>query len=56
MGKWKAIRPRRGDQWQLFDIEADGTETTDLANREPERLEQLTRRFAAWRDRVGAEQ
>ncbi|QDV85206.1 arylsulfatase [Planctomycetes bacterium TBK1r] len=52
MGKWKAIRPRQGGAWQLFDLEADGTETTDLAQREPDRVKQLARQFEIWRQRV----
>ena len=55
MEKWKALQPRKGGPWQLFDLEADGTETVDLSTREPERLEQLTARFQKWRDRVGAD-
>lgn len=54
MGRWKAIRPRAGGAWQLFDLEADGTETNDLASREPERVKRLASRFDAWQTRVGA--
>jgi arylsulfatase len=56
MGKWKAIKPRKGGPWQLYDLDADGTETTDLADREPERVRQLTRQYETWRQRVGAGQ
>ncbi len=55
MGKWKAVRPRKGGQWQLFDLDADGTETLDLADREPEVLKRMSSRFETWRERVGAE-
>jgi arylsulfatase A-like enzyme len=55
MGQWKAIRPRSGGAWQLYDLEADGTETVDLAARQPERTEELTARFEEWQKRVGAE-
>ena len=55
MGKWKAVRPRKGGSWQLFDLDADGTETTDLSDREPAQLKVLTGRFEAWSKRVGAE-
>ncbi len=54
MGKWKAVRPRRGGPWQLFDLETDGTETVDLATEEPERTKELAGRFEQWRKRVGA--
>lgn len=54
MGNWKLIRPVNGDAWQLFDLDADGTETTDLAGRYPDRVETMSARFEAWRQRVGA--
>jgi arylsulfatase len=52
MQQWKAVRPKRGGPWRLFDLEADGTETTDLAKKEPERLAELAAEFEAWRERV----
>lgn len=55
MGNWKAVRPRTGGAWQLFDLEKDGTETTDLSQREPERVQNLASQFEAWRTRVGAQ-
>ncbi|MDA1166046.1 MAG: arylsulfatase [Planctomycetota bacterium] len=55
MGDWKAVRPRTGGAWQLFDLENDGTETTDLSQREPERVQNLASQFEAWRTRVGAQ-
>ena len=54
MGRWKAVRPKSGGSWQLFDLEADGTETVDLAQREPKRVDELATRFEMWRKRVGA--
>ncbi|MBI2477308.1 MAG: sulfatase-like hydrolase/transferase, partial [Planctomycetia bacterium] len=56
VGKWKGVRPRHDEAWQLFDLEADGTETNDLAQREPMKLAELTSRFEVWRSRVGAEE
>jgi arylsulfatase len=55
MGCWKAVRSTRGGAWQLFDLEADGTETIDQAAGQPERTKELAARFEAWRQRVGAE-
>ena len=55
MGKWKAVQPRQGGAWQLFDLDSDGTETNDLAKREPERTKELADHFETWRKRVGAE-
>jgi len=54
MGRWKAICPRKGGSWQLFDLETDGTETVDLAARRPERTKELAVQFELWHKRVGA--
>lgn len=54
MGQWKAVRLRKGGPWQLFDLQSDGTETSDLAQREPQRVEELASRFEAWAERVNA--
>ena len=53
MGKWKAVRPRNGGAWQLFDMDRDGTETNDLSQHEPKRVQELASRFEAWHTRVG---
>jgi len=47
-GKWKAVAPRDNGPWQLFDMLADGTETTDLAGQEPQVLEELLKHFEEW--------
>lgn len=52
LGNWKAVQPRSGGRWQLFDLIADGTEQHDLADEQPERVRQLEERFAAWQNRV----
>jgi arylsulfatase A-like enzyme len=54
MGRWKAVRARSGGAWQLFDLQADGTETVDLAADHPERTEELAAGFDEWQKRVGA--
>lgn len=41
-GKWKAIRGRGDKEWQLFDLEADERETTNLRAREPKVMERIT--------------
>jgi arylsulfatase len=53
MERWKAIRPRTGGPWQLFDLQNDGTETTDLAKQEPERVKAMARQFEEWQKSVG---
>ena len=55
MRHWKAVRPKRGGSWQLFDLEADGTETVDLAERQPEQKKEPEAQFETWRKRVGAQ-
>lgn len=54
VGRWKIVNERPGGSWQLFDLEADATETTDLAAKHPDRVTELTGKFEAWRRRVGA--
>jgi len=41
MGSWKAVRPGRSKAWELYQLERDVSETTDLAGLEPELLERL---------------
>jgi arylsulfatase len=54
MGNWKAVKPKNGGAWQLFNLRSDGTETTDLAKAEPDRVRTMSARFEKWRKRVGA--
>ncbi|EDL60794.1 arylsulfatase [Gimesia maris] len=52
-GNWKAIRLRqKPDRWQLYDLERDGTETTDVADQHPELVKGMAHRFDVWYDRV----
>jgi arylsulfatase len=55
MGDWKAIRPKSGGDWELFNLKSDATETTDLATKYPQRVQQLAAEFKVWRSRVGAQ-
>ncbi len=52
-GKWKAVRPRKGGAWELFDLDADGTESNNLAQTHPDQVEALDARFSLWQQRVG---
>ncbi len=36
MGKWKAVRRGRKRPWELYDLEADITESNDLAEKKPD--------------------
>jgi len=40
-GRWKAIRPNEGKPWELYDLEADPSETTSIAGAHPEVLEKM---------------
>ncbi len=54
MGRWKAVRPIKSGAWELFDLESDGTETTDVASEYRMQLEVMEKTFMAWQQRVGA--
>ena len=56
MGRWKLVNAKRGDPWQLFDLEEDGTETTDLAAQQPDRVEKMRQAWEAWGRRVTEKQ
>ncbi len=45
-GDWKLIRD--GKEWQLYDLAHDISETTDLAAKEPARVQQLTALWNQW--------
>ncbi|QDT28076.1 Arylsulfatase [Gimesia panareensis] len=54
-GNWKAIRSRKQPaRWQLFDLQRDGTETTDVADQHPELVKSMSQNFDAWFARVNA--
>lgn len=52
-GKWKAVWDGRLKRWELYDMDADRTETTDLAAKEPAILKRLTDKYAAWAKKTG---
>lgn len=47
-GKWKLLCDFDGGRPLLYDLEADVSETTDLANRQPELTERLVKAALAW--------
>ena len=49
MGDWKIVRTKPDEQWKLFDLKNDDSETKDLAAVRPEKLAELLKEFAAWR-------
>jgi arylsulfatase len=46
-GKWKLVSRHPG-QWELYDIEADRTELTNLAQKYPQKVEQLKALYKSW--------
>jgi arylsulfatase len=52
-GKWKLVARHKGD-WELYDVEADRTELTDLAAKNPAQVKAMAAKYEAWATRVGA--
>ena len=51
-GKWKIVAKfRRG--WELYDIDADRNELTDLAAKQPERVKKMVALYDEWALRAG---
>jgi arylsulfatase A-like enzyme len=49
---WKLVSRHPG-QWELYNIEEDRTETSDLADREPSRVKRMAREWEQTASRVG---
>jgi arylsulfatase A len=54
-GNWKLIEHYEDGRCELFDLNTDISETTDLAAREPARVAELRGKLEAWRRAVGAQ-
>ena len=50
-GKWKLVA-EKDRTWELYDLEADRTETRDLSDRFPERVGKLARMYRKWAART----
>ncbi len=48
---WDTLNPQK--KWQLYDIAADRTELTDLADRYPDRVTQLSADYLRWAKELG---
>ena len=53
-GKWKLVSKHPG-KWELYDIEADRTELTNLAQKYPEKVDQLKALYKSWAARCGVQ-
>lgn len=51
-GKWKLTWGVTRAKWELFDLEADRTETHDLADRQPDRVARMQDAWLRWAKRV----
>jgi arylsulfatase len=51
-GKWKLVAQHKG-AWELYDLEADRTELTNLAGQQPDKVKELTARYEQWAKKVG---
>jgi arylsulfatase len=52
VGRWKLVR-KYPDPWELYDLDTDRTELTDLSARHPERVRDMLALYQAWADRCG---
>jgi arylsulfatase A-like enzyme len=50
-GKWKLVA-KEDKPWELYNMEADRTETHDLSSAEPQRVRELTAAWNAWAARA----
>lgn len=56
MGDWKIVRPKPNDSWMLVNLKDDLGESVDLAQQQPQRLAELVREFARWKDSIASSQ
>ena len=47
-GKWKIVSTYPAREWELYDIETDRGETTDIAQQHPDIVKELEADYAAW--------
>ncbi len=52
IGKWKLVK-RYPRDWELYDMESDRTELSDLAPKEPARVKDMASQYDAWAQRCG---
>ena len=53
-GNWKLIHYYEDDRVELFDLENDRSERTDLATTYPMRAKELKEQLDQWRESIGA--
>lgn len=55
-GKWKIVWGVTAKRWELYDLDADRTETNDLAVQHPEIVRRLTASWRTWAQRSEVDQ
>jgi arylsulfatase len=51
MGPWKLVNAGRGEPWELYNLDRDGTETQDLKEMHPQRVRDMAARWQEWAER-----
>jgi arylsulfatase len=52
-GNWKLVSEYPANQWHLYNIVQDRSETNDLATQNPEKVKALTALYEQWANRIG---
>ena len=51
-GRWKLVAKGPAGKWELYDMQADRSETADVAARNPLVVKDLSSRWEAWAKRA----
>ena len=52
-GKWKLVWGHTGRKWELYDMDADRTETHDLVDQYPNRVTRMKATWFDWAEQCG---
>jgi len=52
LGRWKFVAAGELSTWELYDMQADRTETVNLADAQPKRVKELESLWTAWAERA----
>lgn len=48
---WKIVKPGNAQVWELYDLNRDRSELSDLAARYPEKVKEMEQRYLEWEKR-----
>ncbi len=48
-GDWKVVKEGLDNDWELYNLKEDPTETVNLAEKQPEKMRELDNRFQEWK-------